>query len=172
MAALGGLLFGFNTAVISGTTRALTETFHLSPWALGMTVSQHSGEQSLGPCSLAFPAINSAAVTVYVLWRSSTSFRRWDAPLPLTGCACSFPLHRRPRHWRFIGARSDVHRGDCARQMAGAVECFIVTRRLTYVRIFFQLFFCDLPAMAKLPDWSVHRGIIFDMFNISTAFKY
>jgi sugar porter (SP) family MFS transporter len=39
VAALGGLLFGFDTAVISGTTHALTETFHLSPWALGMTVS-------------------------------------------------------------------------------------------------------------------------------------
>ena len=39
VAALGGLLFGFDTAVISGTTRALTETFHLSPAALGLTVS-------------------------------------------------------------------------------------------------------------------------------------
>src|SRR5215470_18958442 len=39
VAALGGLLFGFDTAVISGTTRALTETFQLSPGALGLTVS-------------------------------------------------------------------------------------------------------------------------------------
>src|SRR5437879_8596733 len=39
VAALGGLLFGFDTAVIAGTTHALTETFHLSAWALGMTVS-------------------------------------------------------------------------------------------------------------------------------------
>src|ERR1700732_1111299 len=39
VAALGGLLFGFDTAVIAGSTHALTETFHLSPWALGMTVS-------------------------------------------------------------------------------------------------------------------------------------
>jgi MFS transporter, SP family, arabinose:H+ symporter len=39
VAALGGLLFGFDTAVIAGTTHALTETFHLSPAALGMTVS-------------------------------------------------------------------------------------------------------------------------------------
>src|SRR5712692_6173825 len=39
VAALGGLLFGFDTAVIAGTTHALTETFHLSPGALGMTVS-------------------------------------------------------------------------------------------------------------------------------------
>src|SRR5258706_9632731 len=39
VASLGGLLFGFDTAVIAGTTHALAETFHLSPAALGMTVS-------------------------------------------------------------------------------------------------------------------------------------
>jgi sugar porter (SP) family MFS transporter len=36
--ALGGLLFGFDTAVISGTTRALTLQYHLSPALLGVTV--------------------------------------------------------------------------------------------------------------------------------------
>ena len=39
VAALGGLLFGFDTAVIAGTTHALTDTFKLSPAALGLTVS-------------------------------------------------------------------------------------------------------------------------------------
>jgi MFS transporter, SP family, arabinose:H+ symporter len=39
VAALGGLLFGFDTAVIAGTTHALTDTFQLSPGALGMTVA-------------------------------------------------------------------------------------------------------------------------------------
>lgn len=37
--ALGGLLFGFDTAVISGTTHALTEVFSLSRFGLGVTVS-------------------------------------------------------------------------------------------------------------------------------------
>lgn len=37
--ALGGLLFGFDTAVISGTTQQLSEVFHLSALALGVTVS-------------------------------------------------------------------------------------------------------------------------------------
>jgi len=36
--ALGGLLFGFDTAVISGTTQALTAAYHLSPFLLGVTV--------------------------------------------------------------------------------------------------------------------------------------
>ena len=39
VAALGGLLFGFDTAVISGTTRALTVTYRLTPGLLGMTVA-------------------------------------------------------------------------------------------------------------------------------------
>jgi len=37
--ALGGLLFGFDTAVISGTTQQLSDVFHLSPFKLGVTVS-------------------------------------------------------------------------------------------------------------------------------------
>lgn len=37
--ALGGLLFGFDTAVISGTTHALTLKFGLTEYTLGLTVS-------------------------------------------------------------------------------------------------------------------------------------
>jgi len=37
--ALGGLLFGFDTAVIAGTTEQLTSIFHLTPNTLGLTVS-------------------------------------------------------------------------------------------------------------------------------------
>ena len=37
--ALGGLLFGFDTAVIAGTTHQLTVVFALSPRELGLTVS-------------------------------------------------------------------------------------------------------------------------------------
>jgi SP family arabinose:H+ symporter-like MFS transporter len=36
--ALGGLLFGFDTAVIAGTTQQLSAIFHLSPVTLGVTV--------------------------------------------------------------------------------------------------------------------------------------
>jgi sugar porter (SP) family MFS transporter len=39
VAALGGLLFGFDTAVISGTTSTLTQTYSLSPTLLGITVA-------------------------------------------------------------------------------------------------------------------------------------
>jgi SP family arabinose:H+ symporter-like MFS transporter len=36
--ALGGLLFGFDTAVIAGTTQQLTDVFRLTPTTLGLTV--------------------------------------------------------------------------------------------------------------------------------------
>ena len=39
VAALGGLLFGFDTAVIAGATHALTIYFRLTPTSLGLTVS-------------------------------------------------------------------------------------------------------------------------------------
>nr|WP_179640717.1 sugar porter family MFS transporter [Edaphobacter lichenicola] len=39
IAALGGLLFGLDTAVISGTTASLITAFHLTPITLGFTVS-------------------------------------------------------------------------------------------------------------------------------------
>lgn len=39
VAALGGLLFGFDTAVIAGTTADLSRTYGLSPASLGLTVS-------------------------------------------------------------------------------------------------------------------------------------
>jgi sugar porter (SP) family MFS transporter len=39
VAALGGLLFGFDTAVISGTTSALTVVYRLTPALLGLTVA-------------------------------------------------------------------------------------------------------------------------------------
>ena len=42
VAALGGLLFGFDTAVISGTTQQLTQVYQLSPSGLGFTVATPS----------------------------------------------------------------------------------------------------------------------------------
>ena len=39
VAAFSGLLFGFDTAVIAGTTRAITSVFRLTPGSLGVTVS-------------------------------------------------------------------------------------------------------------------------------------
>jgi MFS transporter, SP family, arabinose:H+ symporter len=55
VAALGGLLFGFDTAVISGTTGALTQTYHLTPRLLGITVSTAIWGTVLGAMLAGFP---------------------------------------------------------------------------------------------------------------------
>ncbi len=55
VAALGGLLFGFDTAVISGTTSALTQTYQLSPFLLGVTVFSALFGTVLGAMLAGFP---------------------------------------------------------------------------------------------------------------------
>ena len=56
VAALGGLLFGFDTAVIAGTTRILSETYSLSPAMLGFTVSSALWGTVLGSIFAAQPS--------------------------------------------------------------------------------------------------------------------
>lgn len=55
VAALGGLLFGFDTAVISGTTRGLTDQYHLSPESLGITVASALLGTLIGAALAAIP---------------------------------------------------------------------------------------------------------------------
>src|SRR5271155_5640798 len=53
--ALGGLLFGFDTAVISGTTHSLTIAYGLSPKALGITVAMALFGTILGAMTAGIP---------------------------------------------------------------------------------------------------------------------
>src|SRR6202048_3799823 len=53
--ALGGLLFGFDTAVIAGTTHALTHTYALTPRQLGLTVSMALIGTVIGAMSAGIP---------------------------------------------------------------------------------------------------------------------
>ncbi|MBV9073326.1 MAG: sugar porter family MFS transporter [Acidobacteria bacterium] len=55
VAALGGLLFGFDTAVISGTTQGLTTQYHLTPDSLGITVASALVGTLIGAALAAFP---------------------------------------------------------------------------------------------------------------------
>ncbi len=55
VAALGGLLFGFDTAVIAGTTSALSAQYHLSPALLGLTVASALWGTILGALLAAIP---------------------------------------------------------------------------------------------------------------------
>jgi MFS transporter, SP family, arabinose:H+ symporter len=53
--ALGGLLFGFDTAVIAGTTHSLSTTYGLSPRQLGLTVSMALIGTVIGAMSAGIP---------------------------------------------------------------------------------------------------------------------
>jgi len=53
--ALAGLLFGFDTAVIAGTTQGLAAAFHLDPAALGITVSSALWGTLAGAMSAGLP---------------------------------------------------------------------------------------------------------------------
>lgn len=55
VSALGGLLFGFDTAVIAGTTHQLTEVFHLTPYLLGLTVSSALWGTVAGAMTAGYP---------------------------------------------------------------------------------------------------------------------
>jgi len=55
VAALGGLLFGFDTIVISGTTQSLSDLFHLTPLSLGITVSSALAGTILGSMLASIP---------------------------------------------------------------------------------------------------------------------
>ena len=55
VAALGGLLFGFDTAVIAGTTAHLTATFALSSAGLGLTVAVALAGTVLGAVTASIP---------------------------------------------------------------------------------------------------------------------
>lgn len=56
IAALGGLLFGFDTAVISGTTESLKGVFLLDDWWLGFTVASALIGTILGAATVQWPS--------------------------------------------------------------------------------------------------------------------
>jgi sugar porter (SP) family MFS transporter len=55
VSALGGLLFGFDTAVIAGTTHQLTVVYHLTPYLLGLTVSSALWGTVVGAMTASYP---------------------------------------------------------------------------------------------------------------------
>jgi sugar porter (SP) family MFS transporter len=56
IAALGGLLFGFDTAVISGTVSSLKKEFFLNDWWLGLTVASALFGTILGAATAQIPS--------------------------------------------------------------------------------------------------------------------
>jgi phage shock protein PspC (stress-responsive transcriptional regulator) len=57
VAALGGLLFGFDTAVISGTTAALSEHYQITPDLLRVTVASAIWGTIVGAMLAGYPGV-------------------------------------------------------------------------------------------------------------------
>ena len=83
--ALGGLLFGFDTAVIAGTTQQLTVVYHLTAFTLGLTVFIGLAGTVLEAMTAGVLGQRLAAVRRCASWLSCTPFPRWAVPWPGTG---------------------------------------------------------------------------------------
>src|ERR1035438_3060674 len=81
VAALGGLLFGFDTAVISGATHALTLAYALSPASLGVTVSSALLGTILGSMFAGIPGDR---------WGRRTSLRIMAVLYMVSSLGCAF----------------------------------------------------------------------------------
>jgi len=79
--ALGGLLFGFDTAVISGTTHSLTSTYNLTAWTLGITVFMALGGTVLGAMFAGMPGQK---------WGARETLRVLAAFYVLSAVGCAF----------------------------------------------------------------------------------
>lgn len=119
VAALGGLLFGFDTAVIAGTTQALSRTFNLSPGSLGLTVASALWGTVLGAMLAGIPGDRygrrdslRATAVLYLAsalgcalawnWESLVSFR-FVAGLGIGGSSVLGPMYIAeiaPAKWR------------------------------------------------------------------------
>jgi len=113
VAALGGFLFGFDTAVISGTTGWLRQIFELSDISLGFTVATALIGTIVGSLAIGRPSdILGRRKALFIL--AALYF------ISAVGCAFSRSLvfiHDLSFHWRTwrrgrIGSVSDVHGRD------------------------------------------------------------
>ena len=100
VAALGGLLFGFDTVVISGATSTLSEVYQLTPMLLGFTVASALLGTVLGSMFAGAPSDRygrrqclQALAVLYVITALGCAWRGTGPPRVV-------PLHRRTGHRR------------------------------------------------------------------------
>src|SRR5687768_12478190 len=108
IAALGGFLFGFETAVISGAEKTIQELWGLSGFWQGFTVASSLNSVGLSYCRCSCPAL-----------REKKSFAGHRYSLPAVGhwmrhCSRMDIVYNIPFYWRHCGRRvvsgwSDVY---------------------------------------------------------------
>ena len=113
VAALGGLLFGFDTAVISGTTDALTEVFHLDKFGLGFTVASALVGTIVGSV-IVEPAVRRLGAEAGPDGPGCVLLCLGRGLCRVVGLvlAVGVPISGRSGGGRSVGGRADVHRRD------------------------------------------------------------
>ncbi len=109
--ALGGLLFGFDTAVIAGTTQQLTDVFHLTPTTLGLTVF-------IGLVGTVIGAMGSGVLGQRIGGREALRIMAILYTVSAVGCAFAWNWDvlmvarfvGGPGHWRLVRTRAGVYR--------------------------------------------------------------
>ena len=140
--ALGGLLFGFDTAVIAGTTHSLTLTYGLSPRQLGLTVAMALIGTIIGAMSAGIPGQR---------WGGRETLRMLAIFYVLSALGCAFalelalllvlPPHRRTGHRRVLGAGPGVHCRTCPGKIARPACGIVSVQRgiRHFAGLYFQL---------------------------------
>jgi len=141
VAALGGLLFGFDTAVISGTTGGLAQIYQLSPALLGVTVASALWGTILGAILAGIPGERFGR-------RDSLRIMAILYLISALGCAGAWNWYAL-MVFRFIGGLgvggssvlADVHRGDCTGKASRPAGWILPVQRGVWhsLGIFFEL---------------------------------
>ena len=117
--ALGGLLFGFDTAVIAGATHQLTQVYYADAEQLGITVAialvgTVIGAMSAGAIGQKFGGRDTLRVMAVLVCDLGAGLRSCVELV----CAARRPIHWRPGHRRLLGAWPGLHRRARPRPMA------------------------------------------------------
>ena len=115
-AALGGFLFGFDTAVISGVEQSLQTLWHLNVWEHGLTVSIALIGTVLGSMLGGIPAqqLGRKKTLFWIAILYLAGFHRYGTGAQL-GYFSGLPVSGWSGRRRFVGGGTHVHHRNFAR---------------------------------------------------------
>jgi MFS family permease len=123
IAALGGFLFGFETAVISGAESTIQKMWSLNAFWQGFTVASSLIGTVLGSLIAGIPAKKYGRKKVLMV---IAYFCRDRLCIHIRlDIICSFSLHRGSCRWRFFRSGPDVYFGNLTREIARAFGWFL-----------------------------------------------
>src|ERR1035438_17028 len=172
VAALGGLLFGFDTVVISGATSTLSEVYHLTPMLLGFTVASALLGTVLGSVFAGAPSdrygrrqcLQALAVLYVVTALGCALARDWYAFLLFRGGGGLVPAAKRGRlvglfQFNIVAGILIAYLSNYAIGTLGfgAEEWRWKLGVATLPALFF---FLNLFGIPQSPRWLIRRGFV------------